>query len=112
MAGRPSVVTKRVEHQLETLLAAGVTQQVAAKALGISVRTIGRYVAERRPVNPETLDQLLAEFAQPIPLNELMGEPSPSRRRKTRRRGKKWREAARALQEASPEHWGRDLLRD
>ena len=112
MAGRPTVVTPKIERELEVMLALGIRQEVAARALGISTRTVGRYVAERRPVNPETLDELLVEFAQPVPLDELLDEPSPRPRRRTRRSGKKWREAARSLQTAAPERWGADLLAD
>jgi hypothetical protein len=54
MAGRPTVLTTRVRHQLERLLDVGVSQVVAGRAVGVSTRTVARFVAQRRQAEPET----------------------------------------------------------
>ena len=46
--GRPSVVTPKIAAELEAMLGLGVRQAVAARALDISVRTIGRYEPRSR----------------------------------------------------------------
>jgi hypothetical protein len=46
--GRPGKLDPRALAQLRKLLASGKSQGKCAKLLGVSVRTIGRAVAERR----------------------------------------------------------------
>jgi Homeodomain-like domain len=75
--GRPQAVTGRREQQLERLLAVGVSQQVAADALGVSRRTVCRWVAaRRRAAEPKPIDELISEAIAPAawPLNGRPGE--------------------------------------
>jgi len=65
--GRPRLVDGRLERRLERLLDAGVSQGDAAKVVGVSLRTVNRWVAAKRARTtsdrePETLDQLLARY--------------------------------------------------
>jgi hypothetical protein len=46
--GRPAVITPRIETQLKALLNCGVTQERAALAVGVSRRTVQRFVASCR----------------------------------------------------------------
>ena len=63
MAGRPTVLTSSIRAQLERMLDAGVKQEVAARGVGISTRSVQRFAAERRkpPPPPKTLDEDLDE---------------------------------------------------
>jgi predicted transcriptional regulator len=86
MAGRPTVLTPFARKQLDRMLDAGVRQDVAARGLGISHRTVSRYAAERRQPPPppktlwemldemSTLDEVLAELAEGPTLEELLAE--------------------------------------
>jgi hypothetical protein len=78
-----------METQLDRLLAAGVSQEVAGRAIGVSRRTVQRHVQRRRlTAEPETLDQLLGKL-QPFD----------------------WKQSARFLETQYPERWG-DLRGD
>jgi hypothetical protein len=73
--GRPTVLTPQVEEQLDRLLAAGVTQTVAAQALGIGSRSVSRFVARRRvELEPKSFDELLSDLAEVV-----AGEEPPRR---------------------------------
>lgn len=103
---RPTVLTPRVRGQLGALLDAGVTQQVAANALGISRRSVTRYVGgERGAGAPQTLAELIAT----LPTVEQVvadAERPQERRRRRRRAPKQWEEAAAFLAASAPERWG------
>jgi transcriptional regulator with XRE-family HTH domain len=73
MAGRPTVLTDHARKQLDRMLDARVNQDIAARGLGISRRTVSRYAAERRkpPPPPQTLEELLAELPT---LDEILAE--------------------------------------
>jgi hypothetical protein len=103
MAGRPTVITAKIDRQLEALLDAGVTQGVAASALGIGRRTVTRWVARRRR-SPETLEELVASLPT---VEELLAQPSRPPNRPRRNKGRPaWRDAAEALEAAYGRRWG------
>jgi hypothetical protein len=73
---RRSALNKVEERQLELLVEAGVTQEIAARALGVSRRTaqraLARLQAEREP---ETLEDLLASLPT---IDEMLAAPPPT----------------------------------
>jgi hypothetical protein len=102
MRGRPRVLSPASESQLGALLDVGVRQEVAAVAVGCSLRTVQRYAARRRAASePETLEELLASL--PSVEEIVAGAPRPPRAARGRSRG--WRTAAAALERQYPERW-------
>ena len=67
--GRPRALTPQMERQLDRLLAAGVTQGVAARAVGVSRRTVQRQVKDRRDgSSPVEFDELIEQASASVDL--------------------------------------------
>jgi hypothetical protein len=111
MARRPAL-NKVEERQLELLVEAGVTQAIAARALGVSRSTAQRSLARLRAERePETLDDLLAALPT---IDEMLAALPPRLPVRQRQHGSStaWRESARALEQMAPERWGRADARE
>jgi hypothetical protein len=83
--GRPRVVTGRTEQRLERLLDAGVPQELAAKVVGVSLRTVSRWVAAKRArttsePEPDSIDELLARLDAKFEEQLLAPEEPPTSR--------------------------------
>jgi hypothetical protein len=103
--GRSRVITPELAPQLEVLLAAGVTQRRASLALGVSERSISRFVAQQRqPAPPETLEEVLGSLPR---LDEVLADldrPRP-RPRRPPKRDRGWQAAAAWLERERPGGW-------
>jgi hypothetical protein len=90
--GRPPALTEREQTQVALLLRHGLTRERVARAFDVSVRTVARAAAaERARTRPLTLEELLAEFADPFDVASLAyrGPAVPPPRRRVA-----WQEAA------------------
>jgi hypothetical protein len=104
--GRRTVITPKVERQLDALLDV-VPQERAALAVGISRRSVQRYAARRRKeAEPQTLDELLASLPSFEEITADDGRARPPARRRRRARARGWEEAARMLETQAPQRWG------
>jgi hypothetical protein len=104
---RPTVLTSRVCDQLDALLACGVRQDVAGRAVGVSRRTVSRFVAHQRAASSlQTLDGSLADLPT---LEEVLADRERPRRlagRRLRAPKQDWQAVARMLEAEFPERWG------
>jgi hypothetical protein len=101
--GRPRALDQRREQQLAAMLAAGVTQQRAALAVGVSRRTVCRFRArQRKELEQPTLAQLLEEL-EGLRADGDRARPPARRRRPAPKRD--WESAAHALELDAPERW-------
>jgi len=102
--GRPPVLTVKDQDQLALMIEVGVTQDNAARVLGVSRRTVARFVARERAAEPQTLQQVLD--AMP-PLWQVLADLEEEAARPARRVPKRgWRAAADQLAEEFPQRWG------
>jgi transcriptional regulator with XRE-family HTH domain len=104
--GRPTVITRRIEHQLAAMRDAGVTQERAAIACNVGRRTVQRWEARRRrEPDPKTLEEVLASLPtfEEIVANTGPRRPPARRRQSSRERG--WEKVARRLEAEAPERW-------
>jgi hypothetical protein len=105
VAGRPPALNEKAEQQLGLLLDCGVRQTIAARALGVSRRTVQRFEARRRrAAAPQTLEQLLDGMPT---LNDVLAglddtEQPPGRGASQPRA---WEATARMLASEHPERW-------
>lgn len=102
MRGRPRLLTPELETDLVVLLANGLSVRSAARVVGVSRRSLTRWladglrerVAEARVARPESADALTeARLVVAIARAATLGE---------------WRAAAWWLERRHPERWARD----
>jgi hypothetical protein len=105
MAGRPTVLTAKTQAQLGALLDAGIPQVVAARAVGISPRSVARFMArQREPAAPETLEEALDSLPGLDDVLADLDRPRP-RRRRTPKPARDWQASARWLEVELPDRW-------
>jgi hypothetical protein len=104
--GRPRTLTPAQEDELVAMANLGIKRETAARALQVSVRTVGRVLArDRARTTPMTLEDALAPFTDGR--FELFPPAAPPRpRERPRRRGRsEWERAAEHLEAVAPERW-------
>jgi hypothetical protein len=107
--GRPTLLTEDLANRLATLLAAGNYDETAARAAGISPRTLREWL--HRGLSGRKRDEPYARLRAELEEARATGEASHVARIAKAAADGDWKASAFFLERSYPERWGRTLPR-